>query len=176
MWKVTVEDGVLKVSSPYYPGFPEAARDLGGRWDGVSRTWKFDVRDKESVISLLRRIFGDPSEATTSVRVTLEGPIPEAEYWAFGRCLARRPFRDSHVKLGDGVVIVAGAFPPRGGSAKHPALLPEGSRVTLEVRDVPQSLAASASGAPDAEEEKNPLADVPTERLLAELRRRGVIL
>ena len=54
--------------------------------------------------------------------------------------IAERRGRDEAVRLGDGVVIVEGRFGRSGGSAKYPALAPDG--VVLEVRDVPASLVA----------------------------------
>lgn len=60
-----------------------------------------------------------------------------------GRNVAHRANRDWRVQLGDGVVVVSGGFPPRGGSSKHPGLDPLDETV-LEVRDVPKPLVQQA--------------------------------
>src|SRR5262249_34583730 len=62
-----------------------------------------------------------------------------------GRVLAQRPGRDDRVQLGEGVVVVAGGFPARGGSAKNTCVDPRPGTV-LEVRDFPVALARKLAG------------------------------
>lgn len=133
----------LKLTSPYEPTLPPKARALGGRWHPETKTWRFDPRDVERVRSMCLGTFGvdplaEPDEGVeiVTVRIDLDKVGDTNELWLFGRCIATRPSRDYRVKLGDGVVLIAGGFPSSGGSAKYPALRAQTGTV-LEVRDVP---------------------------------------
>lgn len=176
-------DAVILLA-PYHPSLPERAKALGGRWNG--RAWQFDVRDEARVRELARSIYGtdgaDNPELVT-IRVTITGrEAASQEFWLAGRLIARRPGRDLPVRLGDGVVVVEGAFPRRAGSAKHPELGGEG--VVLEVRDVPrpavperpnvQIVAVEVPGG--ASTDPDPLAAIPDDQLIAALERRGYVV
>lgn len=140
--KVEQSGNYLSVTSPYNPDFPASARHLGGRWDAGRKVWSFDARDESAVRQALRETYGTDGSAPVQL-VTIRVRIPDAstdEYWACGRRIARRVSRDEDVRLGDGVVIVAGGFADSGGSAKHPRLSPLAGTV-LEVRDVPLAIA-----------------------------------
>lgn len=140
--------GVLRVNAPYHPDFPSRAKGLGGKWDSGTKSWTFDPRDEERVRALCRDIFGtdgDTAPEMVTLRVDVDKVVGrnDQECWVAGRCIARRPGRDWHVRLGEGVILLAGGFPSRGGSAKYPALEPEPGTV-LEVRDVPRPAAEKA--------------------------------
>ncbi len=141
---ITVEGNTIHTSTPYDPAFVAACKQLNGKWHAATKTWTFDSRDEAAVREACIKAFGtDGSDTTTvelvDVRVSLHNDGCGEELRMFGRCLARRPGRDCAVRLGEGVVIVAGGFPGSGGSAKHPALSANPGTV-LEVRDVPASL------------------------------------
>jgi len=124
---VILEGERLRVRSPYHPAFPPGARQLGGKWNG--REWVFDPRLENEVRGLLTRIYGWDGTYPlfiADVRVALDG-LPDKwregqSLWLLGRELASRPGRDARVRLGPGVALEAGGFPPSGGSRKHPAL------------------------------------------------------
>lgn len=143
-----VRDGEsVAVYTPYCRAFIDRARELGGRWDPSARAWRFDHRDETRVRGLVAEIFGDPDEPRVTVRINESGLIPAARvdsYFALGRCLFTRPSRDHAVTLGDGVVIVAGGFPARGGSSRYPEIGYADDGTIVEVRDVPLSIARAA--------------------------------
>ena len=129
----------VSVRTPYVKGWPDRAKQLGGRWDG--KAWRFDSRDKSRVEELLGEFFGwvtEPSGETVTIRI----PLAEAkceyeqELHVAGRLVARRPSRDSRVQLGTGVVVVEGRFSGMGGSHKNPAL-GDVDDVVVELRDFP---------------------------------------
>jgi hypothetical protein len=133
------------LDSPYHPDLPSKAKAIGGRFDGQTRNWLFDIRDLDRVRQLALDVYGtdgSPQDLVT-VRMTISSggvwPV-ENPLWACGRKVAERRFRDSDVTLGDGVIVVNGKFHSAGGSRKYPNLAPDGE-VTLEIRDVPRSLA-----------------------------------
>jgi len=138
--QITVADK-LHVASPYNPVFVKQAKACGGRWNGDEKTWDFDPRDEDRVRDLCKEVYGTdglPAE-TVTVRVELEEGDTysgDQEFYFCGSQVARRRSRDTAVILADGVVIVSGGFPSRGGSAKNPRLATEKGTV-LEIRDVP---------------------------------------
>ena len=141
----------FRVSSPYHPEFPARARELGGTWIADRKEWSFDLRDEARVRDLLRTVYAaDGSEDASdlvAVRVDLDHAASTDRLLGLGRELAHRWSRDERVRLGAGVVVVAGGFPGSGGSRNHPRLAPQAGTI-LEVRDVPRAIAereASAS-------------------------------
>lgn len=133
----------IKVDTPYHPDFPQHAKNLGGKWEKGARAWYFDTRDEASVRDLCLDLFGtDGSEEPelVDVQVKLTGTSSQT-IWFAGRKIAKRSGRDSPVRLGENVVLIDGSFTARGGSVRYPVVLNHGTSVTLEVRDVPLSLA-----------------------------------
>ena len=133
----------IEVHSPYHPDFPSRARDLGGKWNSRAELWSFDARDEEHVRALLRDIYGSDGSgeevATVTVRHRVSGRESDSpKLFLFGREIASKFGRDSRPSLGQGVVIVEGGFPTRGGSRNYPKL--RGAGTVLEIRDVPASL------------------------------------
>lgn len=148
---ITNDGRTVTLSAPFDPAFPAKARKIGGRFDPAPlKVWRFDARDEQRVRALAREFWGtdgsDADEPTVTVRVPLT-PIyawREQEYRLAGRRLAWRAGRDEQVRLADGVVVVAGEFPSRGGSVRNPSLGDYGDKleeIVLEVRDVPRSVA-----------------------------------
>lgn len=187
---ISIKNSKLFLDSEFHPELPNAAKAVGGRWNGNTETWVFDPRDEERVRQLCIRIYGtDGSSPVTLVtlRMRLFGPATaNHEIWGLGRRIARRPFRDAPVALGDGVVVIDGSFAPRGGSMRYPMIsssaITEDQAVTIEVRDVPEPLAQAALAsepnvyalAPEASQAPdNPLAAVGDDALIAELQLRG---
>ena len=136
---VTELGNEVSVRTPYVKGWPDRAKQLGGRWDG--KAWRFDSRDKPRVEELLSKFFGwvaEPSGETVTIRIPLAEAKCEYEQdlHVAGRLVARRPSRDSRVQLGTGVVVVEGHFGGMGGSHKNPAL-GDVDDVVVELRDFP---------------------------------------
>lgn len=133
----------LKLSAPFHPSLAPRCREIGGRWHPETKTWRFDPRDEQRVRNICIEIFGvdpyEPPGSLMTVRVPLNGESV-GELWLGGRCVAKRPERDCHVVLGDGVVVVDGGFPSSGGSRANPALNPKENTV-LEIRDLPPAAA-----------------------------------
>lgn len=137
------ENNKIGVRSPYYPAFIESARALGGKWK--EDAWYFDARDLERVQAALDEHYGEHGEEDVQ-RVTLRldlnlYPIRgNVDYFA-GKQTFYRYDRDSRVKLGEGVVLIAGAFHSSGGSRKNPIIGAALENSVAEIRDVPLKLA-----------------------------------
>lgn len=138
---ITTDGAGCTLDAPYDPALPKLARALGGRWDGPERVWRFDARDEAAVRQLAVEIYGtdgtvDADQPGVTVRVAVRQHVWADELRLAGRVIARRNARDGQVRFGEGTVLVASGFEPRGGSVRDPQLAPLSGTV-LEVRDVP---------------------------------------
>ncbi len=138
----------IVVQSPFHPGFPARARQLGGIWSVNHRHWVFDARDEAAVRVLCIEIYGTDGSGpvpTLDIELSLDGLSDTGELWGFGRQLAWR-HANWPVRLGDGVRVLRGGFPDvlvgRRAMGLHWA---EGT--VLLIRDVPASLLDTASPA-----------------------------
>lgn len=128
---------VLCVTTPFHPDFAPKARLIGGRWESTNSRWQFAPRDADRVRELCITIYGEddyPCERR-DVRFDLALLPDGPELWGFGRCLAARRGRDYGVQLGEGVILLSGGFPGRGGSMNHPRVAC--GEAYVEIRDVP---------------------------------------
>lgn len=145
---ITTDAMSVVVYTPYDPAMPPRARELNGRWNEPNPgAWTFDVRDEQAVREMVREIYGTDGEdtaddPTVSVRVQLSEMRDNRnqELRLAGRRIAWRPGRDKPVHLSNGVVVITGGFPHRGGSMANPELLADDPTV-LEIRDLPRATA-----------------------------------
>lgn len=143
--KITNDDGNLRVKSPYNPSFVKDARTLGGRWNPSGGVWIFDSRTEDRVRELLKTTYGTDQTEYRSATIRLdvgawwreETTGDSATCYFGGRMILSRKFRDSRVILGEGVILVDGGFPGRGGSTLYPSLDLESGKTFIEVYDIP---------------------------------------
>lgn len=142
MIKIKTVGKKVQVVSPYHPNWPKKAKNLGGRYDGSA--WEFDVRDEERVRALCREIYGTDGSSVDLVTVQIDMDKAHGasgkSWFRFGREILSRTGRDVDVRLGHGVVLLAGGFKASGGSARYPAIDDPKPGTVLEVRDVPRAL------------------------------------
>ena len=144
----------ISVASPYNPDLPSSARKLGGKWDGSTKLWTFDIRDEARVEELYRNIYGewdsDIDIPICTVKVTATSEIYEGRGGIFicGRQVARATGRDSGARLGTGVVILKGIGAVSGGSVKNWATIIREDSI-FEIRDVPVEMAKKEMDNPD---------------------------
>jgi len=143
--KIVKNESKVALTSPFHPDLPARAKNLGGKWDGDKRVWTFDARDEERVRQMCREVYGTDGTPmqTVTIRMRLDGSQPQT-IWQFGREIVTRPGRDERIRLGDGVVLIEGAFAASGGSRQYPAIGILKAPVVLEVRDVPLEMARMA--------------------------------
>ncbi|MEW6901093.1 hypothetical protein [Trueperella pyogenes] len=140
---VTETDKEITVNAPYMPEFPYGARNLSGKWDPNSKTWKFRASRREQLYALLEQCYGwQPNDTgeTVTVRITLDSQNAYTQRLQFaGRTIATRWGRDEQVRLADNAFIVDGHFPASAGSRNNPLVFngDEEYTVTLEIEDLP---------------------------------------
>lgn len=140
----------ISLKTDYNPDVVAASRKLNGKWSGYEKLWRFDPQDLSRVQDFLREIFGTDGVSgeteTVDVKVFLD-ELPTKAFvtsygqsvFALGRQLAHRKNRDGRVVLGEGVTVLEGGFPDRGGSVANPRLNQDGGTVLL-VRNVPKAV------------------------------------
>ncbi|RPJ97237.1 hypothetical protein CW357_00780 [Rummeliibacillus sp. TYF005] len=149
MIKTIIEDGKVKVESPYNLKFVEYARRMKGKFDRSTKRWEFKEDDLEVVKQRLIDVYGEDGISVVT-KVVVDICLMEAEWLnesseasqfiAFGRTLATRSSRDREVFIGDDdVILKAGNFPKKGGSSKYPSLDYD-EEVVMRVKNIPLSL------------------------------------
>lgn len=122
--KTTIENGQIRVSSPYHSEFPKRARQIGGSWQASSKLWVFPEELKELVIKTLNDYYGESGldeniQYITLTLRALEDIKGHAEdVIVTGRHVVKAYGRDSGAKMCDGSVLVSGTI-TSGGSVKN---------------------------------------------------------
>jgi hypothetical protein len=143
--RITVEGANVYTVTPYNADYTAAAKNLGGRWDGDRRAWRFAAKNEQHVRDLLTNCYGttgDDAAEMVTVRVDVNkiwSDYPGREIEFAGRVIARRRYRDERVLLGDNVILVSGGFCRSGGSVKNPRIDQIDGGTVLEVSDVPRN-------------------------------------
>lgn len=134
-----ISNGKFKVCSDYNKQFVDAARKMGGKWDGVF--WVFDERNMQIVKSTLFDIYGDDGESTPDT-VSIKIRYPEKysvtgdSVSVLGKVIAKAYGRDSGARLGDNVVMLQGDI-RSGGSVKNWQTIVEADSIFI-VHDFPR--------------------------------------
>lgn len=108
--------GFVYCTTPYHPAFPEAAKELGGRW--YAPDWVFDFRDELRVRDLCKSLWGTdghPCELVTLRCIAAKEAWDQdgvmTDRYVCGRLVARvKSKHDDRAKLGQGVVVLSGGF------------------------------------------------------------------
>jgi hypothetical protein len=160
---VTMKDGSQKAKllTDYNADLVKRCRQLGGSWNSEAKAWYFPTDLVPQLRQVCVDIYGiDPLAETpvdlVDVRLAYDPAYDTGtssdSFWLFGREILRRPGRDTSVRPGEGVSILAGGFRHTGGSARYPSLGDAQDGTTLLIRGVPRAtaLAFCAEHAEDA--------------------------
>jgi hypothetical protein len=170
-----LEDGELCATTEYSDNLVRFFKTLAGRWDGESRRWKFSPRREPR----LRPYFGHPETGIvcadiTRAQLTYRGPTYEIGAFVIA---SRRHFTDAAVLFAD---VLQGKIPRRGGSLQYPKIMASQDVVfRLEVpRDFAElhRLKISEVVPTPKSELISRLTECTNEELLAEVRRRGLMM
>lgn len=141
---ITTDGDKVQVTTPYNPTFTCRAKQLGGHWNGIG--WIFNAKTRASVRETVLDMFGTDRADYPSVTVRIDADKAwqkdptggEVALYFAGRKVLDRRQRDAAIRLGDGVAVIAGTLPRRGGTMKYPSLaLNTKDGVILELYDVP---------------------------------------
>jgi hypothetical protein len=135
---LTVNNGQVKVQTPYNAEFVTKAKNLGGKWDTLSKSWIFNESVLDYVKEILLQIYGVTGETTyqtcTLIVKNYSAEIMNNAVELFGRTIARASGRDTGVSLGDGLVWINGKK-ESGGSTKYWKTIVENA--TFEIQNFP---------------------------------------
>ena len=135
---LTVNNGQVKVQTPYNAEFVTKAKNLGGKWDTLSKTWIFNENVLDYVKEILIQIYGVTGETTyqtcTLVVKNYSAEVVTGAVELFGRTIARASGRDTGVSLGESIVWINGKK-ESGGSTKYWKTIVENA--TFEIQNFP---------------------------------------
>jgi len=143
--KIEKTDSQIIVVSDYNKKLPEAAKEIGGRWNASSRAWVFDSRVYAEVKSVYESIYGyfdEPPNMVTLICVAKDNYCQFNSLCGFslhGRPIASASGRDSGAKTSTGIIVLEGGF-DSGGSVKNWKTEVRGG-TKIKVLDVPLTLA-----------------------------------
>lgn len=147
MIDIKVESDRVILLSDYHPELPDAAKQLGGKFNPVDKSWVFHPRTEQRVRDMAMEIYGSDGRATpetVSVKARYTNKVQHycelyslSEY-VCGQQVARAYGRDSGASVSNNVVVLSGGF-DSGGSMKNPALKIY-KDTEIEIHDVPKTL------------------------------------
>jgi len=125
MMKITVENGIARIFTPYNAEFVSKVKNIGGRkWDSDNRCWMVPETEIEAVRQYMMDVYGEtdlPSEdekITVKVIFNDEAHGDRESVVLFGKTIARAWGRDSGAKIGEDVTLISGSI-NSGGSVKN---------------------------------------------------------
>lgn len=151
MLKITIDNGVARVFTPYNATFVSKIKTIGGRkWDAAAGCWTVP----ESEIGVVRKhmmdVYGETDQVDDVDRVTLMVKFNKMEYEVcksivmFGKTIVRATGRDSGARTGDDVALIEGGI-GSGGSVKNWHSIAYAGAV-LKVRNVPRTAIGMTGG------------------------------
>jgi len=119
---LTVANGKISVQTTYNAEFVTKAKNLGGKWDSLSKSWIFSESVLDYVKEILIQIYGVTGETTyqtcTLVVKNYSAEVVTGAVVLFGRTIAKASGRDTGARLGDDIIWLSGNY-TSGGSAKY---------------------------------------------------------
>lgn len=166
--QITIDGDQTRIRAPFNADNNSAFRARGGKFDSDSKSW---VLRTEQAAPLIRELWGE-SEEIVKVKVPVEKLSGYGTLSIGGYTLATRRGRDYTADIIE--PLVAGTIPSCGGSMKSPKVNASSDAVfELEMRRDFAERHGLIEAAPVA---PNPLATFSTDELLAEIKRREIVL
>ena len=117
----TIEN-TIQVKTQYNPAFVDKAKQIGGKFNGNTKCWEFDVRNKNLVKNILLSIFGTDGRnnnfVDVLVKVNKRLVSERAPIYLAGRIIAQARGRDTGAKAAEGVSFI-NKEPQSGGSQQY---------------------------------------------------------
>ena len=152
MFRISVENGMASVYTPYNKEFIAKIKQIGGRkWNSDEKCWMVPESEIETVRGYMSEVYGETDQMDESERVTVKLSFQD-EYTAskgpvtlFGKDIARAWGRDSGARVCDDVVLEEGTITSGGSCANWKTIIKEGavlrvkgiSKAMLEKEDLP---------------------------------------
>lgn len=126
--KLTREENMIKITSPYNRDFIAAVKGLSAKWDAAGKTWNVPEGAEEKLMELLKDHYGYV-EGAGAAMIEIEFRAVDLmdsrddKIRIGGVVAAARDHRDSAAYTANGFYISRGSdFPRKGGSMKYPSV------------------------------------------------------
>lgn len=143
--KITVENNMAKVFTPYNKTFVDQIKNIGGRrWNAEEKCWMVPETEIEQVRQYMLDVFGETDLPNECKKVTVLVTFNAEAYkycesvCLFGKTIARAFGRDSGARVGDDVTLISGSISSGGSARNWCSCVNEGS--TFKLRNVPENL------------------------------------
>ena len=143
MMKISVENGMAKIFTPYNVEFVARIKNIGGRkWNPDERCWMIPEAEIETARQYMLEVYGETDlpdgDERVTVKVTFNDDVAErtAPVILFGKEIARAWDRDGGAKVGEDVTLISGNISSGGSRANWLTKIAEGS--VFKVRNVPR--------------------------------------
>ena len=141
MMKMTRENGMAKVFTPYNRNFIAKIKTIGGaKWNGEEKCWMVPETEIDMVRTFMMDVYGETDQADDSERVTVKVTFNDDEHedkegiTLFGKNIARAFGRDSGAKLGEDVTLLTGEITSGGSKINWRTVVEAGT--VIKVRNV----------------------------------------
>lgn len=145
--KMTTENGLAQVYTPYNKDFVAKIKTIGGaKWNGWEKCWTVPESEINTVRRFMLEVYGETDQAEEGERFTVQVTFNAEESETcdginlFGRQIARAFGRDTGARMGDDATLISGKI-TSGGSAKNWRTIVEAGTV-VKVRNVPRAALA----------------------------------
>lgn len=139
MIKLEKKEDKLYIYTPYNCEFITAVKLLGGKWKSNISAWCVNIDLEKEVIDILKDVYGYQEKKVNIVISFNSEQSLGYDFEIAGRTILRRTYRDSRVKLGDGISVLNGTFSSSGGSMRNPCIgnIEEGTEILI--RNFPEN-------------------------------------
>lgn len=149
MIKITIENGMASVFTPYNREFVDLVKGIGGRkWNADRKCWMVPEAEIEQVRKYMMDVFGETDQMDEDERVTVlitfteDASADRRGITIFGKTIAKAWDRDSGARVGEDVTFISGNCGSGGSRANWTTTIDKGSK--FRVRNVPKAMLASA--------------------------------
>lgn len=149
MIKISIENGMASVFTPYNKEFVDLVKGIGGRkWNADRKCWMVPESEIEQVRKYMMDVFGETDQMDEDERVTVTITFTDdakadcAGVTIFGKTIAKAWGRDSGARVGEDVTFISGNYGSGGSRANWNTYIEAGSK--FRVRNVPKAMLANA--------------------------------
>ena len=150
MVKLEKREEKIYTTTTYNATFIKKAKNLQGKWDGEH--WVFDEKVESLLREVLKDIYGTDGEGYTrkvivEIDIDRYDDIDGQDLKIGDLVIITRRTRDSEVTLKEGVIVISGGFPSKGGSVKNPRLSAyKGTVIRVEIPETLYAKIAECQG------------------------------
>lgn len=125
MIKITKNNKMLEITSPYNQAFIKEVKKIGGKWNGELKVWVVEEEFEERLNNIIFKVY---NYDVTGKEEVIKIKYSAKDFFVYktsrievaGRTMVYRESKNRDVSFKNNTVILEGDFPERGGSNGHP--------------------------------------------------------